>query len=178
MYKYEKPQVVSQQSDLPAQTAAFAGPGNLLQNNHYSVFGKEKAMGISWMEYVNSNYNICGLCGNSGVVDTRKIATAAGIDVGGLHYCVCPNGRALKRLGVNLEEHLLQLTRRIPKVDFTAVCSSLRKFMADNVGKSTLVKTDFVNHVRSLGWEWDEFEQTLRAYASLADNIFDKIRGF
>jgi hypothetical protein len=40
----------------------------------------------------------CCLCGNSGQIDTReKVFTAAGIDVGAQVWCICPNGRAMKR---------------------------------------------------------------------------------
>ena len=38
----------------------------------------------------------CSLCGNKGVIDSRGIRTPAGFECGGLHYCICPNGRALK----------------------------------------------------------------------------------
>ena len=40
----------------------------------------------------------CGLCGNSGIIDTRgKVFTAAGVACGGVFFCICPNGRAIKR---------------------------------------------------------------------------------
>lgn len=38
----------------------------------------------------------CSLCGNSGIVDTRGVETAAGVPVGGRFFCLCPNGRAMK----------------------------------------------------------------------------------
>lgn len=38
----------------------------------------------------------CGLCGNGGVLDTRGVRTAAGLECGGRFWCICPNGRALK----------------------------------------------------------------------------------
>jgi hypothetical protein len=38
----------------------------------------------------------CGLCGNRGIIDTRGLRTPAGFSVGGLFYCICLNGRALK----------------------------------------------------------------------------------
>lgn len=41
---------------------------------------------------------ICGLCGNTGRIDTRgRAKTATGIDCGVLGYCICPNGRAMKK---------------------------------------------------------------------------------
>jgi len=39
----------------------------------------------------------CGLCGNSGVIDTRGVRTAAGVECGGRFWCVCPNGDAYRR---------------------------------------------------------------------------------
>jgi hypothetical protein len=49
------------------------------------------------------DYRACGLCGNHGVIDTRGVKTPAGMDAGGLFYCICPNGRALKKAEVSLE---------------------------------------------------------------------------
>lgn len=41
--------------------------------------------------------NHCGLCGNSGYIDTvGKIFTAAGVGCGIKTYCLCANGRAIK----------------------------------------------------------------------------------
>lgn len=40
----------------------------------------------------------CCLCGNAGYIDTRgKIRTAAGHECGDLVWCICPNGRVMKR---------------------------------------------------------------------------------
>lgn len=36
---------------------------------------------------------MCSLCGNSGLIDTRGATTAAGVVVGDVHYCICPNGQ-------------------------------------------------------------------------------------
>ena len=41
--------------------------------------------------------SLCGLCAQSGVIDTTGIRTPAGYEVGGRFYCICPNGRTLKR---------------------------------------------------------------------------------
>ena len=39
----------------------------------------------------------CGLCGNSGVVDTRgKVVSPRGEDCGVRAFCICPNGRSIK----------------------------------------------------------------------------------
>jgi len=48
-----------------------------------------------WWEFVNRDH--CGLCGNSGWIDTRGVRTAAGYEVGVRRPCICPNGRAIKR---------------------------------------------------------------------------------
>lgn len=39
----------------------------------------------------------CKLCGNSGWVDTTGVRTPAGVLVGGVQYCLCPEGKALRR---------------------------------------------------------------------------------
>ena len=46
----------------------------------------------------DGNPRHCGLCGNSGIIDTRgKVFTAAGVSCGGVFFCICPNGREIKR---------------------------------------------------------------------------------
>jgi hypothetical protein len=45
----------------------------------------------------------CTLCGNRGIVDTRDAKTAAGILVGRLNYCICPNGQILRERSLPLE---------------------------------------------------------------------------
>jgi hypothetical protein len=40
----------------------------------------------------------CGLCGNTGIIDTRGTAkTPDGRDAGIRAFCICPNGRTAKR---------------------------------------------------------------------------------
>lgn len=49
-----------------------------------------------WLEFVS--VGLCGLCGNTGSIDTRSSAvSAAGVRCGVRAFCICPNGRALKR---------------------------------------------------------------------------------
>jgi len=49
-----------------------------------------------WYEnYLNNG--ACGLCGNSGVIETT-VRTAAGVSCGGRFWCVCPNGRTCARV--------------------------------------------------------------------------------
>lgn len=58
-----------------------------------------------WLEYTTyvpshfvGNYiPICGLCGNSGFVDTTNSAKMRGFNCGCNRPCICPNGRAHKR---------------------------------------------------------------------------------
>ena len=38
----------------------------------------------------------CTLCGNSGKIDTRGVKTAAGLEVGRVNFCICPNGQCLR----------------------------------------------------------------------------------
>ena len=46
--------------------------------------------------YLNKNVNLCGLCGNTGIIDTSQTAISpSGIKSGGTFYCICPNGRQL-----------------------------------------------------------------------------------
>lgn len=48
--------------------------------------------------------NHCSLCGNYGVLDTRGVRTAMGVEVGRLNYCICPNGMALREAGADLSQ--------------------------------------------------------------------------
>ena len=53
-----------------------------------------------WLEFLDeATKSHCGLCGNSGIIDTYKadIKTAAGLRVGVRAYCICPNGRIMKK---------------------------------------------------------------------------------
>ncbi len=52
----------------------------------------------TWLEFLAGVPRTCGLCGNSGIVDTRgKVKNPRGEDCGVRAYCICPNGRTLKR---------------------------------------------------------------------------------
>lgn len=46
----------------------------------------------------------CSLCGNYGVLDTRGVRTAMGVEVGRLNYCICPNGMSLRNAGADLSK--------------------------------------------------------------------------
>ncbi len=50
-----------------------------------------------WLEF-NHPAGLCGLCGNYGFVDTRgKVFSPAHVECGVLAYCICPNGRSMKK---------------------------------------------------------------------------------
>jgi hypothetical protein len=56
----------------------------------------------TWLEFLKPRSDgvggCCGLCGNSGIVDTRgKVKSPRGDDCGVRAYCICPNGRAIKQ---------------------------------------------------------------------------------
>jgi hypothetical protein len=40
--------------------------------------------------------HMCTLCGQRGIIDTRGVKTPAGIEVGRLNWCICPNGQAMR----------------------------------------------------------------------------------
>jgi hypothetical protein len=65
------------------------------------VADRSSVNGDTWLEFLGPRRGVascCGLCGNSGVVDTRgKVRTPTGEDCGVRAYCICPNGRTLKR---------------------------------------------------------------------------------
>jgi hypothetical protein len=55
-----------------------------------------------WLEFLSSDKGDgavhCGLCGNHGIVCTfGHVRTPAGVECGVQRFCICPNGRALKR---------------------------------------------------------------------------------
>lgn len=55
----------------------------------------------TWLEFLGPPdvEAYCGLCGNTGIVDTRgKVNDPAGADCGVRAYCICPNGRTIKQL--------------------------------------------------------------------------------
>jgi hypothetical protein len=55
-----------------------------------------------WLEFVRKD--LCGLCGNLGVIDTRATAVSpVGVRCGDLHFCICPNGRQLKESSATIE---------------------------------------------------------------------------
>jgi hypothetical protein len=62
--------------------------GEAMRARHYIVTNY-------WYEFFADQH--CTLCGNSGVIDTRGVRTAAGVDVGRRNWCICPNGQVLRK---------------------------------------------------------------------------------
>ncbi len=48
-----------------------------------------------WLEYYVDEH--CTLCGNHGVIDTTGVKTPAGLEVGRVNYCICPNGQYMRK---------------------------------------------------------------------------------
>ena len=48
-----------------------------------------------WLKYYADG--CCTLCGNKGYIDTTGTKTPAGITVGRLNYCICPNGQIMRK---------------------------------------------------------------------------------
>jgi hypothetical protein len=53
-------------------------------------------------EDIGFEISLCGLCGNCGIVDTRESVKWNQKNVGLIGYCVCANGRALKKSKPNM----------------------------------------------------------------------------
>ena len=47
-----------------------------------------------WMKYYATDH--CTICGNHGIIDSRRVRTPAGVVVGRVNYCICPNGQAMR----------------------------------------------------------------------------------
>jgi hypothetical protein len=50
-----------------------------------------------WLDHYANDH--CTLCGNSGIIDTTGVKTAAGYPVGRKNFCICPNGQELREHG-------------------------------------------------------------------------------
>jgi hypothetical protein len=75
-------------------------------------------------DYVFTHYlsadNMCSLCGQRGIIDTRGVQTPAGYPAGRLNWCLCPNGQAMRE----------QAGERLP-ADFPEYSALM---LTDNVG--------------------------------------------
>ena len=65
---------------------------------HKLVGPKSGTVTDYWVSYYLAGGGGCGLCGNNGVVDTRKVlGEKAGIRA----FCICPNGQILRAEGAS-----------------------------------------------------------------------------
>ncbi len=59
-----------------------------------------------WLEFLDEETKShCGLCANHGILNTTSLnlTTPAGLKLYGIKtYCICPNGRAMKKAKVKL----------------------------------------------------------------------------
>lgn len=62
--------------------------------NEYTTYVRMKNLDG---ELTNNLIPVCGLCGNSGLMDTRRYASCLGQNCGIMGYCICPNGRAKRK---------------------------------------------------------------------------------
>lgn len=59
-----------------------------------------------------TNKGLCSLCGNSGVIDTRGVRSAAGVECGRLNFCICPNGQVMREQAPDFSQTALEDLRR------------------------------------------------------------------
>jgi len=65
------------------------------------IFKFEKELVEYWLKNYCTEH--CTICGNTGIIDSRGVKTAAGYEVGRLNYCICPNGLALREQKADME---------------------------------------------------------------------------
>jgi len=51
----------------------------------------------AYADHLECKIPMCGLCANSGIVNTTQNASWNGKDIGVVAYCICPNGRVKKK---------------------------------------------------------------------------------
>lgn len=61
---------------------------------------KNEAVTEYWLAFYVDE--LCTLCGNYGWIDTRGVVSPAGVPVGRLNYCICPNGQTFREARVPL----------------------------------------------------------------------------
>jgi hypothetical protein len=72
---------------------------------------REDVIADYWAKHYATEH--CTLCGNHGVIDTRATAvTPAGVWVGRVNFCICPNGMVLRERGDDAEATLRLSQRR------------------------------------------------------------------
>ncbi len=77
------------------------------------------------MEFFNEENDLCGLCGNHGVIDTMgKVYSPAGYHAGIIAFCICPNGRGMKKRASTFGRSELEGALR-PSGDFAPSADNL-----------------------------------------------------
>jgi len=71
-----------------------------------------KAITDYWHKYY-VNKGLCSLCGNHGIIDTIGIRTPAGVLVGRINFCICPNGQAMRKNKKKMEAHINALKKKM-----------------------------------------------------------------
>lgn len=61
----------------------------------------KKLLSEIWKEEYQT-LGFCIICDNSGIIDTRD-KVFAGYSIGRISFCICPNGRIMKKKGHKLE---------------------------------------------------------------------------
>lgn len=51
-----------------------------------------------WLKHYLSKEGMCSLCGQWGKIDSTGVETPAGVIVGRVNYCICPNGTKMREL--------------------------------------------------------------------------------
>ena len=74
-----------------------AGQGPVDQTVGPRKSPKSRAVTNYWLNYYHSG--CCTLCGNRGWLNTTGTKTLAGVLVGRVNYCICPNGQSLRSTG-------------------------------------------------------------------------------
>lgn len=57
--------------------------------------GRYKNIEDYWTEHY-TNKGMCSICAQSGFIDSRGAKTPAGVEVGRVNFCICPNGQAIR----------------------------------------------------------------------------------
>ena len=65
-----------------------------VSNSELSDEGRNETIADYWLKYYAAEH--CTLCGNLGYIDSTGVATHAGVRVGRVNWCICPNGQILR----------------------------------------------------------------------------------
>ena len=91
-YRCRPAQAAKENSELHQQLETAPRPA---EHKYDIITTKSEAVTDYWSEYYSAE-GLCSICGNTGVLDTRGTKTPAGVEVGRVNFCICPNGQALR----------------------------------------------------------------------------------